>query len=168
MKLSAILLFALILQLSPRAQQAEMINVSEVVSAFSEGANDVLEQRERIPSYISHRDRLVTKGNGTSMTDMLPLVQEGYALAEKVRAHGNSLTIPFYQTYMRELRTILRKMNKLQREMEPSRGEPKPGTLGECWKSCDDAVGSGFGGGKGWNRFACKSGCIITKLPPGS
>lgn len=65
-----------------------------------------------------------------------------------------------------------RQLNALQAlilEMDQAAAKPGNGTQGACFKSCDDAYGSGFGGGKGWNRFWCKASCfkINVNVGPG-
>lgn len=81
-------------------------------------------------------------------------------LANEVDSLGN-LTAASYKRYQSML-------SELELQLDDhrvgggstSQTEPKPGTQGECFKSCDDAYGKGFGGGKGWNRFWCKASCI--------
>lgn len=168
MRISLLLLVSCCFLAPAIAQQPQMVRMPSETESFYQGAKKVVEQKRNIPINMRHRDRLVNGNSQTQWQQFVPLINRGYRLAEKVHEEGAAMDSRTYQSYLRQLQSILTRMDQLQMKLEPATDEPKPGTLGECWKSCQDAVGSGFGGGKGWNRFTCKTGCIITKLPPGS
>jgi hypothetical protein len=81
--------------------------------------------------------------------------------ASRLIAHGKRLQRqlmaskgkPMSQQQMGSLKALIM-------EMDQAAGKPASGSQGECFQSCDDAYGKGFGGGKGWNRFWCKASCF--------
>jgi hypothetical protein len=80
------------------------------------------------------------------------LVRQAKILQAKIRRMKKSRMSPAAQR---------RAMNNLrQLGIAMHNNKPGKGTQGACFKSCDDAYGSGFGKGKGWNRFWCKASCF--------
>jgi len=88
------------------------------------------------------------------------ILTEARNLAAKVERAGPKMSDSQYQGFQRELQTLAGKLDKLDSQL-PSTAGPAG-----CMKECDGAY-SGWGGGKGWNRFWCKAACIKVKVGKG-
>jgi len=88
-------------------------------------------------------------------TAYLPVIGAARNLASRAQQAGARMTAEQYETMQRELAKLETDLDKLL------------GTSGSaCPKSCRDAFGDGHPGGKGWNRFVCKLGCIKINSRP--
>ncbi|MFN0015823.1 MAG: hypothetical protein ACKVU2_14875 [Saprospiraceae bacterium] len=81
----------------------------------------------------------------------VPVIEAARKLAAKTQQAGSGMPAAQYEALLNELVQVEADLGRLL-------GAKKaPGT---CPKTCSDALGSGQGGSKGWNRFVCKLGCI--------
>jgi hypothetical protein len=157
---------------SQKIQRIPAVTQNDIQEFYQEASKVAAEKERAIPALLQHRNRantsMIQNSKHASVARYSNVIIKGYKLADDVKAAGTYMNSRQYTMYLRKLASLLQQLDRIMANDPAMAGDPKPGTLGECWKSCDDAVGGGFGGGKGWNRFTCKSGCIITKLPPGS
>jgi len=79
----------------------------------------------------------------------VPIIKSAQDLAAKVKRAGSSMTKAQYEGFQRELGKIEAKLDSQQTQQAPH----------TCHGKCA-ADFPGWGGGKGWQRFVCKLGCI--------
>jgi len=77
------------------------------------------------------------------------LIARGKMMQNRIRAAKGK---PLSKQQANQLQALIKQMDQTARAGK--------GTQGACFRSCDNAYGSGFGGGKGWNRFWCKGSCF--------
>jgi hypothetical protein len=148
-----------------REVQLQAVSANTEIADFYQAALKALNQERSVMNSLQKKIRVATDdaekrhyswGNIT--------LKRGYALAKEVKKTKGMISTAKYAEFQRKLGEVETDLDKLSGTSSAA-GDPAPGTLGECWKSCNDAVGKGFGGGKGFDRFACKAGCIITNYP---
>lgn len=146
------------------------VNISNPeIKSFYDAAVSVSSQEGRTMAELKKKEKLATTNCERLYYSWADIVlKRGYTIAKEVKKTKGNISTAQYTEFQRKLQENEVELDKIVESGTSAYGDPAPGTLGECWKSCDDAVGSGFGKGKGLNRFACKAGCIITKLPPGN
>ncbi len=146
------------------------VNISDPeIKSFYDAAVSVSNQEGRIMAELKKKEKSATTDTEKRYYSWADIVlKRGFAIAKEVKKLKGDFTRIRYDEIKRKLQDNEEELDKIAGSGTSAYGDPALGTLGECWKSCDDAVGSGWGQGKGFNRFACKAGCIITKLPPGN
>jgi hypothetical protein len=87
---------------------------------------------------------------------MLPHIDKGNALINKVVAAGTSITQQQAENYDAEMKQVISDIDKLSAGPQTGNGIPK------CFKGCDENY-PGLGGGQGWKRFTCKMACLIVE-----
>ncbi len=103
-------------------------------------------------------------GGDPGAAELAPLVEQGRRLNDEILRTGRRMTRAQAQSYERRMRRLVGTMDR--KTGKACNGKPKKGTLASCMCECDEAY-QGWGGGKGWNRFVCKSGCIVAKTRGG-
>jgi len=150
--------------------RTQVMTIDQEIKAFYDAAVELSRRTDPSKKELDRFHTAATRAGrtATSVHKYADVVlKRGYALADDVRKTRGRISAMQYADYRRILEGIENDLDKIDGTGTSAAGDPAPGTLGECWKSCNDAVGPGFGGGKGFDRFGCKAGCIITKLPPG-
>lgn len=56
-----------------------------------------------------------------------------------------------------------RKLAQLEADLDDTTARVGKG-IAKCHKGCHEEFGDGFGKGKGWNRFVCKSNCFVASI----
>jgi hypothetical protein len=92
----------------------------------------------------------------TPMYKMLPYMDKGNTLINKVVAAGTSITQQQAENYDAEMKQVISDIDKLSAGSQTGNGIPK------CFKGCDENY-PGLGGGQGWKRFTCKMACLIVE-----
>jgi hypothetical protein len=75
-----------------------------------------------------------------------------------LHVQGNEIPPTKAKQLSREIGSLISEMDHIN---------PAVATQGACFKSCDKAYGTGFGKGKGWNRFWCKGSCFKININVG-
>lgn len=86
------------------------------------------------------------------------VLADARTLAAKVEKAGSKMTESQYQGFQRELQALCVRLDKIDSQSGGTAGGPA-GCMQEC-----DAAYPGWGGGKGWNRFWCKTACLKIKI----
>lgn len=88
---------------------------------------------------------------------VVPVIEAARKLAAKVKRSGANMSSSQLEGYKRELGKLETDLDKiLGNSTVPTAGSQTPHT---CHGKCA-ADFPGWGGGKGWQRFICKLGCI--------
>jgi beta-lactam-binding protein with PASTA domain len=139
------------------------------IKAFYDAAISVNNEKGRVLNELKKKEKSAKTAVAKRHYSWADIVlKRGYSLTDEIKKTKGNISTTQYADFQRKLQDIETELDKIAGSGTSASGNPAPGTLGECWKSCNDAVGPGFGKGKGFDRFTCKAGCIITKLPPGS
>ena len=80
-------------------------------------------------------------------------------LAAQVERVGANMSDTQYKTFQRNLQSLCASLDRI--DTMPTANQGPAG----CMTECDDAY-SGWGGGKGWNRFWCKAAFLKIKVGP--
>ena len=80
------------------------------------------------------------------------LVREGRRLNDEILRAGPSMSAAQAKRFTARMKRLVSRMDALGRQQ-------KTAGPAACMKECDSAY-PGWGGGKGWNRFWCKTACI--------
>ncbi len=81
------------------------------------------------------------------------LVREGRRLNEEILRAGPSMSAAQAKRFTARMKRLVSRMDALGRQQ-------KTAGPAACMKECDSAY-PGWGGGKGWNRFWCKTACFV-------
>ena len=81
------------------------------------------------------------------------LAREGRRLNEEILRAGPSMSAAQAQRFTARMKQLVSRMDVLGKQQ-------KSAGPAACMKECDGAY-PGWGGGKGWNRFWCKAGCVV-------
>jgi hypothetical protein len=149
--------------------KAKTVTVNTEVKDFYEAAVEVSSNERSTLYEMKKKARLATDDSQKRSISFANItLKRGFALAGEVARTKGKISSSQYSSFQRELGGVDADLNKIGASGTNASGNPEPGTMGSCFKSCDDYGGSGFGGGKGWKRFTCKAACVVTKLPPGN
>jgi len=84
---------------------------------------------------------------------LLRLIKTGQSIIDRVVERGEAMSATEAANFDRQMRTVVEQMDKL------SAGAGAQGSPASCFGGCDNTY-SGWGKGKGWNRFWCKAACF--------
>lgn len=155
--LTAVALFSNTNNANAQAGAAASSETAEFVRAAKEAQEEIA---GLLPAVQKVRD-------AATRAQHVRMLESAQKLAAQVVRSGANMTTAQYANYQSQLSKVEIDLNKILGNSTVPTGAPAPGTVGACHKSCHDAFGNGLGGGKGWNRFVCKLGCIKINLPGG-
>lgn len=166
---SIAVLFFSIADSQVRPTKMKVVAVNPEIKEFYEEAIVASSKARSTTAEMKNKARLTRNEEEKARVTFSNIVlKRGFKLAGEVKKTKGRISADQYASFKRQLEEVEADMNKIEGGGTTAAGDPKPGTMGECFKSCDDYGGGGFGGGKGWKRFTCKAACIIVKLPPGN
>ena len=90
------------------------------------------------------------------------LAAEARRLNEEILRAGPTMTRAQARDFEKRMRGLVGRMDRAAR----CKGKPGKEGPARCMCNCDKAY-PGWGGGKGWNRFWCKTACIKLKVGKG-
>ena len=102
------------------------------------------------------------RGTGDSIDParLKPLVNQFRRLHKEILRSRADMSPVQAESFEKKLNGLVSRMDRQTRKA--CNGKPSKGSLAACMCDCGEAY-QGWGKGRGWNRFICKTGCLTAK-----
>ena len=115
-------------------------------------------QASRASGYRANTNRIQAPGGARSDQATSRLITQGKRLNQEILRAGSRMSQEQADRYLARMKQLVEQMDR-KGKCQAKIGKEGPA---KCMCNCDKAY-PGFGGGNGWNRFWCKTSCLVAK-----